>query len=840
MHDLDLPVTDIFAQLDHAIRHSAVVLQAPPGAGKSTALPLYLLQAFPDKHWILVQPRRLAALSIAQFLAQQLGEASGQTVGFQVRQQSKRSPKTRLLVVTEGILTRMLQSDPMLSGIDGVIFDEFHERNLHSDLGLALTLETKQLREDLALLVMSATLPAQALADWLASQGLDAEVLQSDGRQHAVDIDYQPPRAAQSYLEKTARVVCEIVRQHPQTRGVLVFLPGQAEIKRVMDAVSSFGCDAQVQLMALHGGLSLTQQQAVTAVENAQLQRVIFTTNIAETSLTIEGIDWVVDSGRERQAMYRPKYQATELVTRRIARAAATQRAGRAGRMGPGRCTRIYAASDLRSMAEYRPADIEQQDLTDLVLQVACWGSAVGEMAWFTPPNAGHVASAQRWLQDIGALNTNLQATAHGLQLINYAADTKYAQAFAIAKDKRSLATLCLLVAMNEEGESSQLNLLTAAEDILQRPQNYPRTWRRYTYWSKQLQTPTLGSLDPATLRQAAFYLYPLGLARQRSDQQHYTLATGAGLGWPVKPAGGQVQGPGLELQRSPWLLVSALSMHEKSQNGVIRQCLPLTEAEVSTAMSNELSARLRIQPLLEWRSQRGGLAKFEQTCYHALELQRRPSVELVSTEERLAALTAEVRRQGLHMLNWNKTSIQLQRRLVLWWSTQQEDALRADDAHLLATLEQWAQPYWHALESRQALSNWAPAEALLNQLPYAQQQAFKQALPTHWRAPSGRQHVIEYQADGSAVVALKLQEMFGSPTSPTVLNGQLPLTLDLLSPAGRPLQRTQDLAGFWSGSYANVKKEMRGRYPKHPWPDDPAQAQATHLTKKAMHEQGK
>ena len=840
MHDVDLPVTEIFAQLGQAIKRSAVVLQAPPGAGKSTALPLYLLQAFPDKRWILVQPRRLAALSIAQFLAQQLGESCGQTVGFQVRQQSKRSAKTHLLVVTEGILTRMLQSDPMLSDIDGVIFDEFHERNLHSDLGLALTLETKQLREDLALLVMSATLPAQALAAWLAEQGVVTEILQSEGRQYAVEIDYQPPRAGQSYLEKTARVVCEIIREYPQTRGVLVFLPGQAEIKRVMEAVIHFGCESHVELRALHGGLSLTQQQAVTDSDHAQLQRVVFTTNIAETSLTIEGVDWVVDSGRERQAVYRPKYQTTELVTRRIARAAATQRAGRAGRMGPGRCTRIYAASDLQSMAEYRPADIEQQDLTDLVLQVACWGSVVDDMAWFTPPNAGHVASAQHWLQDVGAMNTNLQATPHGLQLINYATDTRYAQAFSSTQDKQVLAALCLLVAMDEEGESNELNLLTAAQDILKRPQNYPRSWRRYTYWVKQLQVTPLSSLEQEILRQAAFYLYPLGLARQRSDQLHYTLATGAGLGWSAHSATGHAQSPELELQRSPWLLVSALSMHEKSQNGVIRQCLALTDAEVSSAMENELSARLKTQPLLEWRSQRGGLAKYEQTRYHALELKRQPSTEPVSTQERLAALVAEVHRQGLQMLNWNTASIQLQRRLRLWWETQQTDAPRVDDAHLLATLEHWAQPYWHGLDSRQALSDWVPAEALLNMLPYAQQQAFKQALPTQWRAPSGRQHGIDYQADGSAVVALKLQEVFGSSASPTVLNGQLTLTLDLLSPAGRPLQRTQDLAGFWAGSYTSVKKEMRGRYPKHPWPDDPAQAQATHLTKKAMHEQDK
>ncbi|MCC5880252.1 MAG: ATP-dependent helicase HrpB [Idiomarina sp.] len=833
MHDLHLPVSDILVPLQQALTRSAVVLQAPPGAGKSTALPLSLLQAFPTKRWILVQPRRLAALSIAEFIASRLNEPCGQTVGYQVRQDAKRSARTRLLVVTEGILTRMLQTDPMLSDIDGVIFDEFHERNLHSDLGLALTLETRQLRPELALLVMSATLPAQALADWMAGHGTEAEVLQSEGRQYAVDIEYQPPRQAQSYLEKTADVVNFIIREYPQNRGVLVFLPGQSEIRRVMQAVAASSTDSQVELLALHGGLTLSEQQGVTATQRTEQRRVIFTTNIAETSLTIAGIDWVVDSGRERQALYRPKYHTTELMTRRVARAAAIQRAGRAGRTGPGRCTRIYAPSDYQGMAEYRPADIEQQDLTDLVLQVACWGSAMDEMAWFTPPNAGHVASAQQWLRGVGALNDRDQATSQGQALLSYAADVRYAQAFSAAQETATLTALALLVAMDEERESETLNLADAVEDVLTQKAQFPRTWRRYRHWCRQLKLECTTHCAGDSLIKAALCLYPLGLARQRKETDYYTLATGAGVGWPANTA------VSMSLKAAPWLLVSGLSMHQDMQHGVIRQCLALSADQVSQLMEHDFAQRVEQHSVVEWRSERGGLHKVDQRCYFALELQRKPSPVQVSGEERLAALVLEVQRNGLSMLNWDARSVQIQRRLALW-ATHSQDAPQVDDEHLLETLHHWAVPYWHHIENRPALSNWSPGDALMSLLPYPQQQSFNQALPTHWQAPSGRAHLIEYQADGSALVALKLQEVFGSPSSPTVLNGRLPLTLDLLSPAKRPLQRTSDLAAFWAGSYIHVKKEMRGRYPKHPWPDDPAQAQATHLTKKAMHDQGK
>lgn len=833
MHQSHLPVSDILIPLQQALTRSAVVLQAPPGAGKSTALPLSLLQAFPQKRWILVQPRRLAALSIAEFIATQLAEPCGHTVGYQVRQDAKRSAHTRLLVVTEGILTRMLQTDPMLSDIDGVIFDEFHERNLHSDLGLALTLETRQLRPELALLVMSATLPAQALADWMATHDTVAEVLQSEGRQYDVNIEYQPPRQAQSYLEKTAEVVTTIIREHPQKRGILVFLPGQSEIRRVMQAVQANLSGSQVTLLALHGGLTLSEQQQVTAAQGDGQRRVIFTTNIAETSLTIPGIDWVVDSGRERQALYRPKYQTTELITRRVARAAATQRAGRAGRTGPGHCTRIYSQSDYHGMGEYRPADIEQQDLTDLVLQVACWGSAMDDMAWFTPPNAGHVASAQQWLRGVGALNERHQATPRGQAFIHYASDVRYAQAFSAVDDTPTLTALALLVALDEERECESMNLADAVEDVLSQQARFPRTWRRYQHWCRVLKLECLKSCSLHTLNRAVLCLYPQGLARQRADLMTYTLATGAGVGWPAN------QTISMRLKRSPWLLVSSLSMHQDMQNGMIRQCLALDDEQVSELIEGDFAQRIQQQTKVEWRSERGGLQKVEQRCYFALELDRKPSPEPVSAAERLAALVAEVERRGLAMLNWDTRSVQLQRRLLLWRANQ-SDGPQVDDDYLLATLRDWAAPYWQNIENRGALSKWSPGDALLNLLPYQQQQSFNQALPTHWQAPSGRSHVIEYQADGSALVALKLQEVFGSPTSPTVLHGRLPITLDLLSPAKRPLQRTSDLAAFWAGSYDHVKKEMRGRYPKHPWPDKPAQAQATHLTKKAMHDQGK
>lgn len=831
-----LPVAQILEPLHEALEQAPVVLQAPPGAGKSTLLPLSLLQRDTTSRWILVQPRRLAALSIANFIATQLGEEVGQQVGYQIRQQSRRSQRTRLLVVTEGILTRMLQSDPALTDFNGVIFDEFHERNLHSDLGLALVLESMQLRNDLKLLVMSATLPAEALAVWLKSHGAKAQILQSEGRQFPIEIDYRPPapsrnskRGAQSYLQTTVQAIGDVIEQYPNYRGILVFLPGQREIQQVMaETTSKLGVHTDVDIIPLHGALSLSQQQQATAPIAAQgRRRVILATNIAETSLTIDGIDWVIDSGRERQAIYRSNYKISELVTRRIAKAAAAQRAGRAGRTGPGRCTRIYSTNDWHGMADYRPADIEQQDLTSLVLQVASWGSSTEQLAWFSPPNPGHLISAQTWLQSIGALSDTAQINAYGRKVAAFPSEPQYAHALLQAQSETELAqAVCVLIGIDEAREQRQIDLLHAVEAVVNDRPGWHKSRQRMQAWLAQQRLTAPSHLLEETIITAALLVWPLGLAKQRPSGAGYQLASGMGGEWAANYVGPMVS--------SNWLIVSGLSLHENQRNGRIQQAASIPTEVLNRLTHGRLAMQLRHYDEIRWGSEKGGLRKFEVTAYHQLILSEKESRSPITAEQRIEAYVSYVQQHGLATLDWHEASIQLVRRVTILDKFYDRET-RFRDARLLATLADWAAPFWHDITSLRELSVWQPYTALRQQLNYAEQQELEILLPRNWTAPSGRQHRICYQVDGSALVSLKLQEVFGAAQTPTLLHGELPLTLELLSPAGRPLQRTSDLAGFWQGAYSAVKKEMRGRYPKHPWPDDPTRATATHLTKRAL-----
>lgn len=833
-----LPIESILEPLATALTQQAVVLQAPPGAGKSTRLPLYLLQSLPQHRWLLVQPRRLAALSIASYLAAELEQPVGQSVGYQIRQQRRYSDATKLLIVTEGVLTRMLQDDPELSDFDGVIFDEFHERNLHSDLGLALVLESRQLRPELKLLVMSATLPADALADWLQRHDTEAQVLASNGRQFPVSIEYAPPKEPQRYLQHTADVVCRQLREGAQ--GVLVFLPGQGEIRQLQQLLSDrMPADlTQVSVLALHGGLDVRQQREVVSARSGR--KVIVTTNIAETSLTIDGIDLVIDSGRERQAQFRPRYGTTELITRRISRAAADQRAGRAGRLGPGRCIRLYPASDYQAMADYRPADIEQQDLRDLLLQVASWGSEVERLAWFTAPNAGHLASAKQHLQQQGLLQGSA-ITALGQSVSEYATDVANARLLQLvaAESEPVRALAALVVANAEEREATNIRLDDALQAILQAPQRHSRTQRSYRHWRNKLEIDKAFQLLPEQLETSEIArqlmaMNPLSVARRRDADGKYQMASGAGVEWPK-------QGVHAVGDTPPWIVVTDLSFHESHSNGFIRQYLPLTEGAVAAAVT----PLAKIERHASWRSDRGGLGLFKVARLGVLELERQALAESPTAADRQEAFIELVRQHGLGWLNWSDKTEQLRRRIQLYFSLQCTRNLQNNSLHpaeslsdqaLLESLPQWAAPFWAGLQTQQQLQAWDPAPALLQLLDYEQQRELAALLPERWQAPSGRSHAIDYQPDGTATVRLKLQETFGAPQTPKIANGRCALVLELLSPAGRLLARTNDLAGFWQGAYHEVRKEMRGRYPKHPWPENPASAQPTHLTKKALH----
>lgn len=829
-----LPVAAILPALTKAFQDTRkVVLQAPPGAGKSTQLPLYLLTdpQFAGQRILLLQPRRVAAVNIAHFLAEHLQSPLGEQVGYHIRGEQKFNAKTRLLILTEGMFTRYLQADPELAGVGLVIFDEFHERNLQSDLGLAMLLDTLQLRSDLKVLVMSATLPAAALAQWLTASSTTAEtptaVLRSEGRQYEVELEYRPIELSAPWSERVqawARATEAAVAR--ATRGVLVFLPGQAEIRAVAERLN---LPNNVPVLPLHGQLPLAAQRLAVAPASDDM-RVVLATNVAETSLTLANIDVVVDSGEVRRAEFLPQHGLSQLTSQRVSRAEATQRAGRAGRLGPGLCIRVWPASSWQSRAEYAPADIEVQDLTSLLLEAKLWGSEPTAMAFFSAPNRAHLSQAEVQLQALGALADTGSLTATGKAMAQYGVEPRLAR-IALQAAEQSLPTRALaayLLAWLEQPPQQN------EQDLLLGLSRYPPAALRWRYWQRRLQVaatqqaPNWAQIDAEQVAALLLWGYPDRLGVKRGDDGNagvlplYKMAYGGGA-----KAGGH--------QRAPrtWprlVLAPVLSAREEQVDAIWRWWLPLTEqalAHPAVAITTQTSAI--------WQGPQQRLVKVKQQWLGKALWDEQPLAGEVTALELGEALLAVAPTQALPAwLQQPEVAAWLAR--VRWYQQvlQPADWPNFSAAELAAELREWALPYWQDLRSIKQLQQWSALAALQARLGFNRNQQLQQACPTHWLAPSGRSVSIEYRAD-AVVAAIKLQEVFGTPVSPRVLAQQVPLTLELLSPAGRLLQRTQDLASFWQNGYAAVKKEMRGRYPKHPWPDDPLRAVATHKTKRHL-----
>lgn len=808
----ELPVTALLPELVARLPGQQVVLQAPPGAGKSTALPLALLKAKPwqGQRILLLQPRRLAAISIAHFLAQQLDEEVGEQVGYQVRGEQRYSDKTRLLIVTEGTFTQFLQQDPELTGVGAVVFDEFHERNLFSDLGLAMLLEALPLRPDLSLLIMSATLPAQQIADWLGG----AHVLESAGRQHPITLHYRAPGPRSDWLQHTAKVVAEAVRN--AEHGVLVFLPGWREITRLREQLE-FGDDICVQ--ALHRQLPLREQQAALQTAPAGRKKLVLATNIAETSVTIPGIDVVVDSGRERRATFYPRHGLTRLSTGRVSKAAATQRAGRAGRLGPGHCFRIWAESETQGMRDYDAPAIETEDLAGMVLEAKRWGSEIATMQFLSPPNAVHIAVGERLLHDLSIIDERGQLTKVGQQVAELGSDPRLARIAAAVLDQNEAqrAKAALLLAQLEH-PTNQVNFPLAASQLS------PPARQRWQWWLRHLSVKTkVDELTVSDVVELALWGFPDRVAQRRTQQGSYLVAYGGGAQFHQHDVRG-----GAAL-----VLILSMRPSEHSADAIIDTFVPLTQTDLAHP-----ALHLDWQTELEWQGPQQRLQAIERQRLGAIVLAQRAAQQQPSATERVHLLTELVRRQPellRELLAADKTQQFLARvRLAQHYLPRNEAWPEFSDTALLDDLEEWAGPYWQAIQSLGQLRQWSALEALQTRLDYAQQQRLNELCPTHWQAPSGLQHKIDYQGE-RPVVALKLQEVFGEPVSPKLCQGQVTLVLELLSPAQRPLQRTADLASFWQNAYEQVKKEMKGRYPKHPWPDDPLQAQATQKTKRML-----
>ncbi|MDI9110398.1 MULTISPECIES: ATP-dependent helicase HrpB [Serratia] len=807
-----LPVSAVLDELLAALQSAPqVLLHAPTGAGKSTWLPLQILaKAGLPGRIIMLEPRRLAAKNVAYRLAQQLGEEPGQTVGYRMRAESKSGPQTRLEVVTEGILTRMLQQDAELQGVSLVILDEFHERSLQAELALALLLDVQQgLRDDLKLLIMSATLDNARLSQVLP----EAPVVVSEGRSFPVERLYQPLASYQRLEDGVAAAVKRLLAEQPGS--LLLFLPGVAEINRVLERLTG-EVASDTDLCPLYGALPLAQQQKAIQPAASGRRKVVLATNIAETSLTIEGIRLVVDSGLERVARYDVRNGLTRLATQRISQASMVQRAGRAGRLEPGICWHLFAKEQAERAAEHAEPDILQSDLTGFWLELLQWGCHdPAQLIWLDAPPAAALAAARALLHRLGATDDGGKLTAPGRQMAALGCEPRLAAMLVAgaALSADGLATAALLAALLEEPpRGGQMDI----GYWLSRPQ--PNWRQRAAQLTKRLPQRA-GQIDvdlaPRLLAQA----FTDRIAQRRGQDGRYLLANGLGAAMNQDEA----------LSRAPWLIVPSLLQGHNSPDARILLALPVD----IDALAAQLPAIVTQRTAVEWDDEKGTLRAWKRQQIGRLTLRAQPLAK-PADEELQQALLDWVRAQGLAVLNWEGAAEQLRVRLQCAQAWLPEAAWPAmDEEPLLAALEQWLLPSLNGVRDLRGLKQVNIAEALSRLLDWQQKQRLDNALPTHYTVPTGSRLPIRYEAGKPPALAVRLQEVFGEQRSPMLAEGRIPVVLELLSPAHRPLQITGDLAAFWQGAYREVQKEMKGRYPKHVWPDDPATAVPTRRTKK-------
>ena len=803
-----LLITDALPELLQALKSSRrAVLQAPPGAGKTTLVPLALLQAqLVPGRIVMLEPRRLAARAAAERMAQTLGEKVGQTVGYRVRGDARCGPATRIEVVTEGILTRMIQHDAGLEGVGAVIFDEFHERSLNADLGLALCLEIAgALRDDLHLLVMSATLDAAPVA-----QMMDAPIITSQGRSFAVDLhwlDAPLPRTAR--LEQaTADLVVQAMAE--TQGGVLVFLPGEGEIRRT-EALLRPRLGAGISLHPLFGAMDFAAQRAAIAPAS-QGRKVVLATSIAETSLTIEDVRVVVDAGRARRARFDPGAGMARLVTERVTKAEATQRAGRAGRVAPGRCYRLWTRGEEGALQAFPPAEIEVADLAGLALELALWGAAPSDLTFVSPPNPGAFAEAQELLKLLGALDGTGHITAHGRRLAALPLHPRLGHMLETAGQQA--APLAALLAERDPLARGAPVDLSLRLEALADPARYARTrahpahaptLERLRQEARRLSKDAPKTQTPLSAAEMAALAYPdrVGL-RRKGEAPRYVLSGGKGA---VLDLADPLAGARL-------LVVTDTDGDPREAR--IRQALPLTEAE----LRGLFGAKITWENICQWSRRERRVQPRKQLRFGALALE--DQIWKDAPPEAIAAAMLEgVRDLGLAP---SDAAMRFIARVALLRGAGHDLPDMGQDA-LLASLDTWLLPHLGGVKSAEDWKRFDLLPALQAMLSWDQVQLLDRLAPAHFTTPLGRKIPIDYSGENPAI-ALRLQEMFGQTTHPSVA-GQ-PLRVTLLSPAGRPVQVTMDIPAFWDSSYADVRKDMRGRYPKHPWPEDPRQADPT------------
>lgn len=829
-----LPIEEALPALRAALAaHDAVVLQAPPGAGKTTRVPLALL----DEPWLagrsilILEPRRLAARAAAARMSRLRNESIGETIGYRIRFDTKVSKATRIEVLTEGILTRRLQSDPGLDGVGLVIFDEFHERHLHADLALALTLDSRRhLRPDLKVLVMSATLDGAAVSKLLG----EAPIVTSEGRSYPVDMHYLPRDPDGPSPQAVADAVLRALKENEG--DVLAFLPGAWEIRRTQELLGA-SLRGKADILPLYGDLPWEAQDQ--ALAPGARRKVVLATPIAETSLTIEGVRIVVDSGYARVPQFDPPSGLSRLTTQRISSASATQRAGRAGRLAAGACYRLWTETTQRGLIPQSIPEIRSADLAPLALDLAAWGvKEAKSLAWLDPPPDAAMNQARALLADLDAIDAEGNITNTGRAMARLPLHPRLAHMLALAQ-QQGLGTLaCDIAALLSErdilvGEARRTVDFETRLEALRAFRAHGRQGAqshhadangcvRVNQAAQQYQRllaakePETGDVGQAGLLLALAYPDRVALARVAGDTR-YLLASGRGARLPV-----------WEMRlRQPCIVAASLDAGETE--GQIYLAAPVDP----DTLREHLPEHVKVDEVVRWDETQSVVVARREERFGALLLETRPLVK-ADPEKMRAAMLDGIRRLGLDVLPWTHDARQWQARVqcLRAWAPE-ENWPDVSDATLLAELERWLGPYLDGVTRRDHLARLDMLNALKGLLDWKQQQRLDEGAPTHLTVPSGSRRVLEYEPGQPPMLAVKLQEMFGQADTPRVGFGRIPVTLHLLSPAGRPIQVTQDLRGFWERTYAEVKKELKGRYPKHPWPDDPWSAQPTARAKR-------
>ncbi|PVY76471.1 ATP-dependent helicase HrpB [Tamilnaduibacter salinus] len=815
-----LPIDDVLPELLATFEdRTTALLQAPPGAGKTTRVPLALLSAGwrGEGRILMLEPRRLAARSAARFMAHQLGESPGETVGYRTRLDTRVSARTRIEVVTEGILTRLIQSDPALEGYAAVLFDEFHERSLQADLGLALVRESQQaLRDDLRLLVMSATLDTEPLAQLLGG----APVITSEGRAFPVDVFYRPAPRQRSLPDHVAATVSDALSE--QAGSVLVFLPGAGEIRRVARALDG-AVPEDVQVMPLYGSLKAAQQDAAIAPATSGTRKVVLATAIAETSLTIEGIRVVVDAGLSRRARFDPNSGMTRLTTDRLSRSSAEQRRGRAGRVEPGVCYRLWSETEHQGLAGQAPPEIAEADLAALVLELAGWGArSPDDLDWLDPPPEAHWRQARDLLQWLDLVDKDGGVTEAGRQALVLGVHPRLAHMVLRGREWGYPVTAARLAALLGErdplgpgaGADLEHRLRAMTGEYETRADLKPI--RHAT--ARLMRRGDQDIDDRMPVGRLLSQAYPDRVAHRRpGDASRYRLSNGRGARLRDDDPMG----------RETWLVAAEL-------DGQAREALIYRAAVIDRPTLDEaLASHIRTSDEVGWDDRKGTVVARRVTRLGALVLEE-TSLPTPGPERVAEGLLDAVRQKGLAALPWTDAARQWQARVQTLATVWPDDWPDVGDATLLASLPEWLGPFLAGVGDWQGVQRLNLIDALTSCLPWDGQSALSRLAPERLTIPTGQSVRLDYTGEQSPVLATKLQTVFGWTDTPTIADGRLPVVLHLLSPAGRPLAVTSDLSSFWRQAYPEVRKDMRGRYPKHPWPEDPFTAEPAMGTKKS------